>query len=223
MTVAWALSGAVAGLLAGVVGRGLVHRLAVPAGAPDRGCPRCGGRVGWTSRCCGRVLGPPLELVTAAVVAFVAVRFAGRPEVVAFAFLGVLGVVLALIDVAVERLPDRLTLPAYPVLVALLGPAGEWAALGRAVLGCLALGGVYLVLGLARPGGLGLGDVKLAGVLGLALGWLGWPELVFGGALAFVLLGLTSAALLAARRITLRDALAFGPFMLVGALVAIAL
>ncbi|GAA0214396.1 A24 family peptidase [Saccharothrix mutabilis subsp. mutabilis] len=223
MTVVWALSGAVAGLLAGVVGRGLVHRLAVPGGAPDRGCPRCGGPVGWTSRCCGRVLGPRLELVTAAVVASAAVRFAGRPEVVAFAFLGVLGVVLALIDVAVERLPDRLTLPAYPVLVALLAAAGDWAALGRAGLGCLALGGAYLVLGLARPGGLGPGDVKLAGVLGLALGWLGWPELVVGGALAFVLLGLTSAVLLAARRITLRDALAFGPFMLVGALVAIAL
>jgi leader peptidase (prepilin peptidase)/N-methyltransferase len=182
----------------------------------------CGGRVGWTGRCCGRALGPPLEWFTAAVVALLAWRFAGRPELAAFAFLGVLGVVLALVDVAVHRLPDRLTLPAYPVLVALLGVAGDWAALGRAVLGCLALGGVYLVLGLARPGGMGMGDVKLAGVLGLALGWLGWPELVVGGALAFVLLAGTSVVLLIARRITVRDALAFGPFMLVGAMAVVA-
>ncbi|MFI9816864.1 prepilin peptidase [Saccharothrix variisporea] len=221
MDVEWAVSGAIAGLPAGAVARGVVHRLAVPAGEPDRGCPVCGGRVGWTGRCCGRALGPRLEWFTAAVVALLAARFAGRPELAAFAFLGVLGVVLALVDVAVERLPDRLTLPAYPVVVALLGMTGDWAALGRAVLGGVALGGVYLVLAVLRPGGVGMGDVKLAGVLGLALGWLGWPELVLGGALAFVLLAGVGVVLLAARRITTRDALAFGPFMLVGALVAV--
>ncbi|MEJ2855235.1 MULTISPECIES: prepilin peptidase [unclassified Saccharothrix] len=222
MDLAWALSGAVAGLAAGSAARGVVHRMAVPVGDPDRGCPACGGRVGWTGRCCGRALGPPLEWFTAAVVALLAWRFGGRPELAAFAFLGVLGVVLALVDAQVERLPDRLTLPAYPVVVGLLGMAGDWPAMGRAVLGCLALGGVYLVLGVVRPGGVGMGDVKLAGVLGLALGWLGWPELVLGGALAFVLLAGASVVLLAARRITMRDALAFGPFMLVGALVVVA-
>jgi leader peptidase (prepilin peptidase)/N-methyltransferase len=72
-----------------------------------------------------------------------------------------------------------------------------------------------------RPSQLGASDVKLAGLTGLALGWLGWPVLFLGAALAFVLSALVSLGLLAARRISLRDSICFGPFMLGGALVAI--
>ncbi|GGN12684.1 hypothetical protein GCM10011609_61200 [Lentzea pudingi] len=56
---------------------------------------------------------------------------------------------------------------------------------------------------------------------GLALAWLGWPELVFGAALAFVLSAVVSLVLLLLRRITLKSALPFGPFMLLGAFVAV--
>jgi leader peptidase (prepilin peptidase)/N-methyltransferase len=77
------------------------------------------------------------------------------------------------------------------------------------------------VLVLLRPGKLGAGDLKLAGVLGLALGWLGWPAVLRGTLLTFALLSICSLALLATRRIRLDSALSFGPFMLAGALLAV--
>ncbi len=151
-------------------------------------------------------------------------RFGGQPDVLAFGFLGALGVALSAIDIAVHRLPTRLTLPAYPVLVALLAVAAvtghHGGALVRALLAGVALAVAYLLLAALRPGQLGLGDVKLAGLAGLALGWLGWPALVLGGALGFVLCAVVSLALLATRRIGLRSAICFGPFLLGGAMLA---
>lgn len=232
MDVAWVTGGAVAGLAAGAALRGLVFRQSVPYGAPHRTlCPNCSAAVRWWSpvRCagCRGPIGGSMLLVpaTAAVLALLLARFAGRPEVVAFAFLGVLGVALAAIDLRVQRLPDRLVLPAYPVLIALLGVAAlvqrDGGALLRALLGGLAMGGVFLVLALLRAGQLGGGDIKAAGLVGIALGWLGWPAVVLGASLGFVLMAVASLALLAARRITLRDSISFGPFLLGGALVAV--
>ena len=151
-------------------------------------------------------------------------RFGGQADVVAFAFFGVLGVALAAIDIAVERLPDPLTLPAYPILITLLAGAAlashDFAALARALLGGLTLAGTYLLLALVRPGQLGGGDIKLGGIAGLALGWLGWPTLIAGTALGFVLAALVSLPLLAARRVTLHSAICFAPFLVGGALLA---
>jgi leader peptidase (prepilin peptidase)/N-methyltransferase len=231
MNVMWAAVGAVLGLMAGAALRSTVFRLSVPPGDPERtACPHCDGpvRQRLAVRCgrCGRSLGTPLvlELSTAAVLALLLGRFAGQPDAVAFGFFGVLGVALAAIDIATQRLPDPLTLPAYPILITLLAVAAltshDFAALGRALLGGLALAGAYLVLALVRPGQLGGGDIKLAGVAGLALGWLGWPTLIAGAALGFVLSALVSLALIAARRLTLRSAICFGPFLIGGALVA---
>jgi leader peptidase (prepilin peptidase) / N-methyltransferase len=228
----WAVTGAVLGLLAGAGLRGTVFRLSVASGEPERtACPGCGGpmRRRLAIRCgqCRRSLGPPLalELGTAAVLALLLGRFGGQPDVVAFGFFGVLGVALATIDIATQRLPDPLTLPAYPIMIILLTGAAlaghDFAALVRAVLGGLALASAFLLLALVRPGQLGGGDIKLAGVAGLALGWLGWPTLIAGAALGFVLSALVSLGLLAARRITLRSAISFGPYLIGGALVAI--
>jgi leader peptidase (prepilin peptidase) / N-methyltransferase len=227
----WAAAGAAVGLLAGAAIRSTVFRLSVASGDPERtACPRCSApaRRRLAVRCgqCGRTLGTPLvlELCTAAVLALVLGRFGGQPDVLAFGFLGVLGVALAAIDIAVQRLPDPLTLPAYPILIVLLAIAAlaghDFAALGRALLGGLALGGAYLILALLRPGQLGGGDIKLAGIAGLALGWLGWPTLIAGAAFGFALSALVSLALLAARRVTLHSAISFGPFLLGGALLA---
>jgi leader peptidase (prepilin peptidase) / N-methyltransferase len=67
-----------------------------------------------------------------------------------------------------------------------------------------------------------MGDVKLAGILGLYLGWLGWGQLIAGAFLAFLLGSLVGLALMAARRAGLKSRIPFGPFMLLGALAAIA-
>jgi leader peptidase (prepilin peptidase) / N-methyltransferase len=231
MNVIWAVVGAMLGVLAGAALRATVFRLSVAQGEPERtACPRCDRPIPhrFAVRCgrCGTSLGTPLilELGTAVVLALLLGRFGGQPDVVAFGFFGVLGVALAAIDITIQRLPDLLTLPAYPILITLLAGAAlvghDFADLGRALLGGLALAGTYLVLALIRPGQLGGGDIKLAGVAGLALGWLGWPALIAGTALAFVLSALVSLALIAARRLTLRSAICFGPFLLGGALLA---
>jgi len=166
-----------------------------------------------------------LELATAAVLALLLGKFAGQPVAVAFAFLGSVGVALAAIDVAVQRLPDRLTLPAIGILIALLGVAAlvghDSAALIRALLGGLALAAVFLLLAIIRPGQIGGGDIKLAALVGVGLGWLGWPALIAGAALGFVLAGLGGLILLALRRVTLRSHIAFGPFLLGGTLLGI--
>jgi leader peptidase (prepilin peptidase)/N-methyltransferase len=231
MNLAWAAAGAVVGVPIGTVLRGVIFRMSVPSGIPDRtACPRCGAALaGWRAvrcaQCRGRLAAPALpELATAAVLALLSGRFGGQPDLLAFGFLGVLGVALSAIDIGVHRLPDRLTLPAYPVLVVLLAVAAitghQGSALARALLAGLALAAGYLLLAVARPGQLGGGDIKLAGLAGLALGWLGWPAVVLGGALGFVLCAVVSLVLLAARRISLHGAICFGPFLLAGALLA---
>ena len=107
-----------------------------------------------------------------------AVRFGPSPVLPAFCYLAGIGVPLAVIDARCQRLPDALTLPSYPVALALLGlaalllPGGAGHFAGA--LGGLALAwGVFLLQVLLYPAGLGWGDVKLAGLLGLYLGWLG--------------------------------------------------
>jgi leader peptidase (prepilin peptidase) / N-methyltransferase len=231
MNLMWAGAGAAAGLLAGAAFRATVFRFSAVTGDQNAGtCERCKSPAPrWLAvRCgqCGASLGVPLvlEVATAAVLTLLLGRFGGQPDMVAFGFFGALGVALAAIDIAVKRLPDPLTLPAYPILFAMLAIAAlvshDIAALGRALLGCLALSGCFLVLALIRPGQLGGGDIKLAGLTGLVLGWLGWPALIIGAALAFVLSAIVGLVLLAARRVTLQSAMSFGPFLVGGAILA---
>jgi leader peptidase (prepilin peptidase)/N-methyltransferase len=91
----------------------------------------------------------------------------------------------------------------------------------RALLGGVALGTCYLLLGLLSGGQLGGGDVKLAVPIGLVLGWLGWSTVLLGAAAGFVLAAIAGLALLAARRASMRTLISFGPYMLWGALLAI--
>jgi prepilin signal peptidase PulO-like enzyme (type II secretory pathway) len=76
-------------------------------------------------------------------------------------------------------------------------------------------------MALIYPGGMGFGDVKLAGVLGLFLGWLGWAPLMVGAFSAFVLGGLFSIVLLFTRRANRSSGIPFGPWMVAGAWVGI--
>jgi leader peptidase (prepilin peptidase) / N-methyltransferase len=238
MDVFWVASGAVAGLPGGTILRGQVAMLSVRTGEPDEVCCRhCAaplrgtpGQPGLPALRCGHCrswIGAPIaiELAAAGIVALLFARIGVQPALAGFAFLGVLGVALAQIDVAVQRLPDRLTLAGYPALIALLSLAaavtGTWQDLVRALLGALVLGGVYLLLGLLSGGQLGGGDIKLAGLIGLVLGWAGWGALVAGASLGFVLAALAGLALLATRRISRRSMISFGPYMLAGSLLAI--
>ncbi len=177
--------------------------------------------------CATRISGryPLVELGTAVVFGVLAWRFGWSAALPAFLYLAAVGIALACIDLDVHRLPDALTLPSYVVGVVLLGAAtagaAEPAALVRALAGMVALYVVYFALALIHPGGMGFGDVKLAGVLGLYLGWLGWGPWFVGTAAAFLLGGLLGLLLIAVGRAGRKSALPFGPFMLAGALVAV--
>jgi leader peptidase (prepilin peptidase)/N-methyltransferase len=139
-----------------------------------------------------------------------------------------IAVALALIDLDVHRLPDAIVLPSYPVALGLLAlaswnPGGEpsWDAKVRAVIGAVVLFVVYLVLAVVYPSGMGFGDVKLAGVLGLYLGFVGWGALLVGAFAAFFLGGIFSLVLLALKRVGRKSGIPFGPWMLIGAWVGI--
>ncbi len=168
---------------------------------------------------------PAVELLTAVVFAAVAVKLGTDAALPAFLFLAGVGIALALIDLDVHRLPDALTLPSYAVGVLLLGAAavfqGSATPLLRGLLGMAALFALYFLLALAYPAGMGFGDVKLAGVLGLYLGWLGWGPWAVGAFAAFLLGGLTGIALMAGGRAGRKSAIPFGPFMLAGTLLGV--
>ena len=145
----------------------------------------------------------------------------------ALTYLGVLAALLTVIDLRTHRLPNVLVLPAYPITVLLLALAGAlspeidlWGALVAATAAALVNGTAYLLLALHR-GAIGLGDVKLAGVLGLVLGWFGWPALVFALLATFLLAGALAGVHLV-RGGSRGDRIPLGPAMLLGAAVAIA-
>jgi leader peptidase (prepilin peptidase)/N-methyltransferase len=188
---------------------------------------RAAGGFPWGTSVFGRpaVRPPVLELATAALFALAAVRFGLSFELPAFLFLAAAGLLLAVIDLQHRLLPNRVVLPSLAIgfalllLPAVLRP--EWSALVRAVVAAAVLFAVFLALALVSPGGLGMGDVKLAALLGLYLGWLGWAAVVVGAVAGFLVQAVLALALLATRRIGLRGELPFGPAMLAGAVLAV--
>ncbi len=238
------LAAAVAGLVVGSFLNVVIHRL--PRGEslrrPGSRCPHCAVPIrAWHNvpvlgylLCRGRcaacqapisVRYPLVELGTAALFVAVAARFQVTWALPAYLYLAAVAVALAMIDIRVWRLPDAIVLPSYVVAALLLGWAAlvhtDWWAAGRGLIAMAVLLGGYLLLALAYPGGMGLGDVKLAGLLGLYLGYLGWSSLWVGAFAGFLLGGVAGVALLATRRVGRRAALPFGPFMLAGALLAV--
>lgn len=141
--------------------------------------------------------------------------------IVALLYFAAISIVLTLIDLDTRRLPDNIVLPSYLVAGILFTIAAwltnGWGSLLRAGVGMAALYLFYFVLRLARPGGMGGGDVKLAGVIGIYLGWLGWGALAVGGFAAFLYGGVFGIALMLARRAGRKTAIPFGPWMILGA------
>lgn len=137
-----------------------------------------------------------------------------------------IGAWLIVIDARTHRLPNRIVLPTLGALLALIlieaVITGEWWTLIRAAAGMLILGGFYAVLRSMSGGGVGGGDVKLAAAIGLVLGWHGWQALAVGAAAAFVLGAVFALTLMAFRRANRSTRIAFGPWMIIGAVLGIA-
>ena len=134
---------------------------------------------------------------------------------------------LVTVDLRTHRLPRVILLPTYagvvPLLVAAATLGGWWEVLGRAALAALALGGFYFLLGAISPSGIGFGDVTFAPLLGLVLGWFGWPHVLAGTLAAFVSGAVAALILMVLRRADPKTRIAFGPWMVVGAVLALAL
>jgi leader peptidase (prepilin peptidase) / N-methyltransferase len=146
------------------------------------------------------------------------------PPLAGWLVLAVVGAILCYVDLRTRYLPSAIIWPTYGIVTVLLVAAslveGDWRALLRAVIAGGVTFAVFWVLWWVYPAGLGFGDVRLSGLLGGALGWLGWAEVitgVYGGFLLGAILGL----LLVALKVFDRKAFAFGPFMLAGALVGV--
>lgn len=168
----------------------------------------------------------PPALVTAVAFAGLWLRLGPSPLVPAFCFLAAVGVPLAFIDASHQRLPDLLTLPAYPAALALLGVAAAFLPAGArhlayAVAGMAAAWLFFALQAFIYPRGLGWGDVKLSGVLGLYLGWSGVSTLLAGVIGAYLLAAVAGIGLIATRRATRKSQIPFGPFLIAATLAAL--
>lgn len=225
-----------------------VLALRIPAGlsivTPPSACPQC-HRVlpPWENfplisylilrgRCrgCGKPIGafyPLMEIGTAAL--YVVAVYAGgiTPLGLAYAGFAVITLPLVVIDVRYKRLPNVLTYAGFAwglfaagMSASLTGNVSDVREPLLAGLGCAAF---FLLLNIVSRGGMGMGDVKLAAVIGVTLGIAGWQHAVFGILLGFIAGGVVSMALLILKRAKLGTAIPFGPYMLLGAWVAVLL
>jgi leader peptidase (prepilin peptidase) / N-methyltransferase len=165
-------------------------------------------------------------LVTTATCVAVGLRFGIGAQLPAFEYLAAVSVPLAFIDARQHRLPDRITLPSYPVAAVLLGLAALFVPAGaphllHAAVGLAVAVAFPAVLLLVSPGGLGLGDVKLSGLCGAYLGWLGLTPFLTGMLAAWLMAGLAGLALMLAGRATRRSEIPFGPFLVAGTLAVV--
>lgn len=237
------LGAAVLGLLVGSFLNVVIWR--VPRGesvvSPPSACPRCGHPlrpqdnipvVSWLvlrgkCRNCAEPISKRYPLVELATAALFAVIVSWVPLVVlpAYLWLTAAGVALTMIDIDHKRLPNVIVYPSAAVVgVWLVGASlitDESGAAIRTLLAGVALFAFYLLLALVYPAGMGLGDVKLAFVLGMALGWLSWSAVVVGTFLAFLIGAVVGLAVIAIRGGGRKTAIPFGPFMLAGALIAL--
>ncbi len=165
-------------------------------------------------------------LLGAVVDACLAWRFGASAPLAAYLVFGTALTAVSATDVRARRIPDRVVVPAYVCGAALLVLAsrlsGQWSPLARAGIASVLLCAFYLALGLFFPGQMGMGDVKLAGLVGLFLGWLGWGPVVIGTLVAFSMAALfVLTRRMASRPKAARSVVAMAPFMAAGALVAV--
>jgi leader peptidase (prepilin peptidase)/N-methyltransferase len=236
LTLAFAALG---GLIAGSFFNVCIHRLPRRESvvSPGSRCPNCGAAIGWRDnipilswialrgrcrQCSARISAqyPLVELVTAVVaVAVVAVTPVGPLLASRLVLAGIL-IVLFMIDLEHQILPNVITLPGIVVgfLFSLVAPPGPISSLAGIVLG----GGVLYLIGTAyyvvrKEEGMGMGDVKMLAMIGAFLGWQAVVLTVVLSSFAGAVIGL---ALIVFTRADMRHALPFGTFLALGAMVA---
>ena len=225
---------------------------------PDSHCPNCMERIRWRhnlpvvgwmllrgrcASCKDRISAryPIVEAITGALFVGVAIRFGLTVELPAYLFLVSVGVALALMEYDGGRVPDSIVLPSYVIAALLLMPAGaarddQWSAY-RGLIGMAALWTIYFALNIAYPNGVGLSDVKIAGMLGLYLGYVGWGAVLvgaFGGIVLSGCVGLLAAGVRAANAartarstvithggVAVRSGTALGTYMIAAAVLAL--
>jgi leader peptidase (prepilin peptidase) / N-methyltransferase len=208
--------------------------------APRSACPRCGAMIGARDnvpvlsyialggrcRSCRTripVRYPLLELATGLLFAGAALRFDSAYTAGVVALLFMVLVAVAMIDIEHQIVPNRILYPSFPLFAALVGLG---AALGHdmelvpAALGFLAFGGGLLLVAVVSPGGMGMGDVKLAALIGLVLGALGPRYVVVAAGVGILAGGLGAIALMALTGASRKAKIPFGPYLAAGAIVA---
>lgn len=164
-------------------------------------------------------------VITAVTFAALALRFEIAWILPALLVFAASATVLTMVDLAEKRLPNAVIFPTLAAVGVLLVPStwavGSWMTLVWALAGSAAMFAVYFVLALISPKSMGMGDVKLALVIGLLLGWFGLTAWLIGLLAAFIVGGVIAIVALLLRRVTLKGSIPFGPSMLAGALIAL--
>jgi leader peptidase (prepilin peptidase)/N-methyltransferase len=168
---------------------------------------------------------PLVEAATAALFVAAAIRFGASWQLPAFCVFFAALLAISVIDLAHFIIPNRIVYPTLFVTVPMLAGAaafdGTWRHFEDALIGGAAGFGALLVVHLISPRGMGFGDVRLAGVIGVMVGWLGLRYLVVALFLAFLLASIIGLGLIITRVKTRKDAVPFGPFMASGAVIAV--
>lgn len=207
--------------------------------APPSHCPGCDARLAphdnipvlsWIllkGRCrhCGEPISfryPFIEVVTGVLWALIGVQYADSWALPAYLFLGAGLIALSAIDLELYILPTKIVRPLNIGGVVLLAGAslGEdaWGSFARALIAGAVAYGLFLLLHVVKPNGMGMGDVRLAFGLGLYLGWLGWGYVaggLFAGFLYGALLGVAVMVAEGVRKGRKRH-IPFGPFLAAG-------
>ncbi|HUY63200.1 MAG TPA: A24 family peptidase [Acidimicrobiales bacterium] len=184
-----------------------------------RHCPHCGGATPFATR--------PLlmGLVSALVLGAMATRFGTDVALAPFCVLGLALVAISAVDIERYMIPNRIVYPTLVALIPLLVLSSaldhRWGSLARAAIaGAVAFAGFFAVH-LAVPKGMGFGDVRLSGVIGVATGWLGLGHAFVAFFAAFVLGAVIGIGVMAVTHGGRKTRIPFGPFMAAGAVVAV--
>lgn len=166
-------------------------------------------------------------VVTAGAFGVLALRVGMDAVLPAFLVVTAAGTAISIVDLREKRIPNRMLFVAGPIVAALLAGGlllrGEPGRLLAVLAGAAALFALYFVIALVVPAAMGMGDVKLAALLGGALGAAGLTAWLVGLLAAFLIGGIVAVVALASRRVGLRGSIPFGPWMVAGALVGFAI